>query len=124
MKPAHKQVARCVGYALTLANTDAWIALVEVLAHRLTQAERVSLAYAALRSVDPMIRQEVYQLLGDLPELAGSPMPPFGELQDDAAFWADLAGAEERAAYLMACWKRLDDQSKQALLKVLAGEKQ
>lgn len=51
-KDAHKAVARMVGYALTLGDSDSYLALSDVLALRLTDQERAGLAYAALRALD------------------------------------------------------------------------
>ncbi len=48
-----KKVARCVGYAAWLDTPDAWLGLPAVLAARLEPHQRVALAYAALRSLDP-----------------------------------------------------------------------
>jgi hypothetical protein len=51
-KDGHKRVATMLGYALTLGTEDAWWGLVPVLTARLTEAERVSLAFMALNSLD------------------------------------------------------------------------
>ncbi len=51
-KDAHKRTAKIVGYALTLGTADTWHGVAYVLAKCLTQAERASLAYAALQSLD------------------------------------------------------------------------
>ncbi|NIZ13494.1 hypothetical protein [Phaeobacter sp. HF9A] len=51
-KDGHKRVARCLGYALTLATPKAWVDLSVILTVRLTKAERAGLAYAALISMD------------------------------------------------------------------------
>lgn len=50
---AIKRVARSVGYALWLDNSDAYLALPVILAARLEPHQRAALAYAALRSLDP-----------------------------------------------------------------------
>ncbi len=51
-KPAHKKMARALGYALTLGTAAAWHGLTIVLINRLTTAERTGLAFAALKSLD------------------------------------------------------------------------
>lgn len=51
-KKAHKRVAKCIGYALTLGTSPAWEGLAIVLLARLTKTERAALAYAALASLD------------------------------------------------------------------------
>ncbi|WP_099828232.1 hypothetical protein [Oceaniglobus indicus] len=51
-KPAHKAVARMVGYVLTLGDSASWHGLTMVLIARLSDTERAALAYAALNSLD------------------------------------------------------------------------
>lgn len=51
-KPDHRSAARVLGYVLTLGTQDAWWGLVPVLMARLTEAERVSLAFMTLQSLD------------------------------------------------------------------------
>ena len=38
---------------------------------------------------------------------ADAPMVPFGDIEDDAEFWAAMATYEELRAYFLACGKRL-----------------
>lgn len=119
MAPAHKRAARCIGYALTLANTDGWIKVVEVLAARLSQAERVSLGYAALKSVDPAIRLELYELMNDIETVMGSPFPFSKDIRDDAEFWASTASQTELRAYSMAIFNKMKKTDKQRFVKKL-----
>lgn len=49
-KDAHKRVAKCIGYALTDGTTAAWSKLLIVLVARLSEKERVQLAWASLSS--------------------------------------------------------------------------
>ena len=51
-KDAHKRVAKCIGYALTVGSDKAWDDLSLILEARLSERERVALAYAALNSLD------------------------------------------------------------------------
>ena len=51
-KPAHKSVARMIGYVLTLGDEADWWNLSAVLYARLTRKERTALAFAALMSLD------------------------------------------------------------------------
>lgn len=50
-KPAHKAVARSIGYALTTGDAQGWAAHTAVLLLRLSDVERAALAYAALQSL-------------------------------------------------------------------------
>ncbi len=49
-RPAHKAVAKAVGFALTLNDEAAWRGLTIVLLARLSEAERAALAFACLNS--------------------------------------------------------------------------
>ncbi|WP_282062138.1 hypothetical protein [Roseobacter litoralis] len=51
-KPAHKAVARSVGYALTLADEPSWNKLTIILTLRLTDEERAAFAFASLQSLN------------------------------------------------------------------------
>lgn len=61
-KDGHKRVARCLGYALTLATPQAWLDLSLILMARLSKAERAGLAYAALISLNPDDAHDVASL--------------------------------------------------------------
>jgi hypothetical protein len=61
-KDGHKRVARCLGYALTLATPQAWLDLSLILMARLSNAERAGLAYAALISLNPDDAHDVASL--------------------------------------------------------------
>jgi len=50
-KPAHKRIARAVGYALTLNDEAAWRALSFLLARYLSEEERAALAFCSLESL-------------------------------------------------------------------------
>ncbi|MDJ0993023.1 MAG: hypothetical protein QNI90_05580 [Dinoroseobacter sp.] len=49
----HERVTRMLGYVLTLGTQDAWFGFRIVIRKRLTLEERVSLAFMALRALDP-----------------------------------------------------------------------
>ena len=53
IKPAHKSVARSIGYALTTGDSDGWNKFTAIALLRLNDAERMGMAYAALRSLHP-----------------------------------------------------------------------
>jgi len=119
IKPAHKQVAKAIGYALMLGETNGYIELVEVIAARLSQAERVSLGYAALKSVDPAVRLELYELMSDIETVMGSPLPFAKDIRDDAEFWASNASQTELRAYSMAIFNKMTKADKQRFVKKL-----
>ena len=51
-KPAHKRMARMLGFALTLGDGITWRSFAAVAFARLTREERVALAWAALWALD------------------------------------------------------------------------
>lgn len=58
-KARHKRVARMVGYCLTAGDPQTWGGLSAVITVRLTPLEVASLAFAALRALEPAERELV-----------------------------------------------------------------
>ena len=56
-KDGHKRAARMLGYALTLDSADLWHGASAVWAARLTTNELASIAFAALRALEPDDRE-------------------------------------------------------------------
>jgi hypothetical protein len=59
-KDRHKRAARIVGYALTADDPAIWGHTSWLLGHRLSTMELASLAYAAMRALDPEAREMVF----------------------------------------------------------------
>ena len=59
-KDRHKRAARIVGYALTADDPAIWVQTAWLLGHRLSTMELASLAYAAMRALDPEAREMVF----------------------------------------------------------------
>ncbi len=59
-KDRHKRAARMLGYALTIGTPDAWNTAGFVFGARLTTAELASIAYSALRALDPDDREMTF----------------------------------------------------------------
>ena len=55
----HKRAARMVGFALTADDPAIWEQTAAILGHRLTIKETASLAFAALRALEPEARESV-----------------------------------------------------------------
>lgn len=99
MKQSHLRATRVCAYALTLGTHDAWEAASAVWQARLTESERATLSWAALRSLHHDEAVAVAELvLGG----AGAPSPPFLNPVDDAAWWASIASPSEIDAYALA----------------------
>jgi hypothetical protein len=60
-KDRHKRAARIVGYALTADDPAIWVQTAALLGHRLSTMELASLAYAAMRALDPEVREMVFK---------------------------------------------------------------
>ncbi|MGK7754684.1 MULTISPECIES: hypothetical protein [unclassified Roseovarius] len=118
-KPAHKKAAKALGYALTLDSRDAWFAASVVWQARLTPQEAATAACAALRAAGPDF---VHLVATEAPGDAGTPLAPFGDIMDDARWWADLAAPEERAAYAVACVNRFTPLERDQFLEFLKGQ--
>ena len=112
IKPAHKRFSRVVGYVLTQGNSDAWLGLATVAKARLTPGERVSLAYAALRSLDTPEQAEM--VAESVLTFADYPLPTFLNPMEDAQHWASHASLKERKAYALAAYEALPEREQMA----------
>ena len=63
-KPAHRRVARAVGYALTLGEAHGWCKLTAILCMRLKPEEIAALAFAALMALDEDTARMVAEVAG------------------------------------------------------------
>lgn len=118
-KPAHKSVARAVGYALTLGDEAAWQGLIIILVSRLSEAERAAFAFSTLSSLpDDHAIATVKAVLGvDLEgHGAGMPQAPLFSHMDQAAFWADMAEPDALDAYCLASFNRMAPARQAAFL--------
>jgi hypothetical protein len=116
-KPAHKSVARMLGYVLTLGG-DSWFGLRVILRSRLTVVERVALAYQALTALDEEDALEVAKtVFGE----AGDPLPAFLAPLADARQWAGYASREELKAYALASFEAMSDRDRSRFLGHIAG---
>ncbi|MDX5412427.1 MAG: hypothetical protein LPK02_05230, partial [Rhodobacterales bacterium] len=97
--PAHKAMARELGYALTLKRTYGWHSFTQLAAAELSEVDRASLSFAALQSLTPdLIEMTAAHVLG----AAGCPLPPFLGGMDEARLWAACATTKERKAVALA----------------------
>ena len=115
IKPAHKAVARSIGYALTTGDNDGWGMFTTVVLLRLDDAERAGMTYAALRSLHPdHVEDTLEAALGR--SGAGMPQAPLFNHMDQAVFWADMAEADELDAYCLSSFNRMAPQRQSAFL--------
>lgn len=92
----------------------------DVLRLRLSGEERAQLLRLLLQSADPNdVRDQINDLLPDY--LAGSPLPVFDDIKDDAVWWADLATLPELQMLLVACFVRLPASDQRAFLEAVSG---
>lgn len=99
-------VARTIGCALTGADEFSWDVAATVFCSQLLEAERASLAWAALKSLDPDQRDLVFEALGQ--EEAGFPISSEEDVMDAATMWAEGASETEARAYAIACYFRME----------------
>ncbi|WP_421702112.1 hypothetical protein [Aliiroseovarius sp.] len=107
-------MSRMLGYCLTLGTTDAWAAFSLVVSARLSEAERVALAYAVLSSLE---HDHAEATAATALRSAGSPLPPFLGGLDDARFWASLASRSELKAYALASFEAMSLKDQAAFLR-------
>ena len=117
-KPAHKAVARMVGYALTLDTADGWSGLAFVLTARLAETERAALAYAALRALD---QEQAELVAATVLGAAGDPLPAFLGGMSDARHWASWTSPRELDAYALAALEAMKPPRRRAFLRHAQG---
>lgn len=104
MRPAHKRMARMLGYSLTIDAPDGWHGFSAVAQAHMTKAERVSLAYAALNTLSS---EEAAMVASAVLRPAGYPLPPFLGGMSDARDWASFASRRELIAYATAAFEAM-----------------
>ncbi|WPZ28251.1 hypothetical protein T8A63_11325 [Sulfitobacter sp. OXR-159] len=119
MPDAYKRVSRCVSYCLLLADAAAWHGLTVVLTARLTQKERLAMAWAVLRSLTP--KQIVALAETVLPDATSSPIAPLFNHMDEAVSWADVAEPEALEAYCLASFNAMPQPRQAAFLEFAKG---
>jgi hypothetical protein len=103
VNPIHKKATQAMGQALLLDSGPAWMATSAIWQARLTSQNTASIAWAGLMATEA----EFAALLAkELQMGVGMPLPPFGEVMEDARWWADIASPEERSAVAVACFNR------------------
>jgi hypothetical protein len=116
MRPAYQSVAKSIGYALTLEHPDAWQGLPVILRARLDERERGMMAYTSLRAMDA---DNAAAVAGAFLGGAGMPGAPLFNHMDEAAFWADMAEADELDAYCLASFNRMAPARQTAFLNFI-----
>lgn len=114
----HKSACRMLGYSLTANTADGWQDCARLWALRLEQGPLGGIAFAALRALDPDRRQTAFDLAhwGEA-EDAGAPLPTWGNVMDDARWWAGCASRRERKAYALASFEAMAPQDRAAFLE-------
>ncbi|MCW2302621.1 hypothetical protein M2324_001005 [Rhodovulum sulfidophilum] len=111
---AHQWAARLLAAALTLEDFGGWAAASALWAARLTARARASLAYAALRSLEP---EQAEMTAATVLRAAGAPMPPFLRGMEEARFWASLANRAELKAFALASFEAMAPHDQTAFLR-------
>jgi len=117
----HQRAARMIRDSLAADCPPIWEACGAVLAARLTGAERVFLAFAALRALDSAPREAVFDLAhyGRLdardPGLSGV------SIMAEARAWAGQAERTDLKAYCAATFQALGDADRAAFLQRFGG---
>lgn len=113
------RVCRDLGYTLSLNAERDWYGFAIVLAARLEEQERASLAWAALKALPPDLTTNVIKSV--LPHCVAAPLPPLLSHMDEAAYWADLAEPEALDAYCLAAFRAMSGARQLAFLEFTQG---
>jgi len=109
------------GNCLVLDEPEAWLRSLPALKRRLEPRELASIAFAALRALDPELREDtVRAALFDVS--AGYPLPCFTSPLSDARWWAGNASRDELKAYSLAAFEAMQPRDQSAFLSHVAGE--
>lgn len=122
--PRHRSAATMMLACLALngGRPELWRDCAMVLHVRLTSAELIGLAFAALRALDPDLREDAFCAAhwGEMAR-AGSPLPPLTDVMGEARWWASVASTRERKAYALAAFEALDVADRAAFLAHVTG---
>lgn len=112
----HRAASRCLGFALTTNEVEAWHDCTAVWRMRLTEQERAGLAWAALRGLAPDTAEHVAL---EALNCAGMPMPLLSPIVEEATFWASKAMPIEREAYCFAAYRSMAPARQLAFLNYI-----
>jgi len=107
-----------VEYALTLGTFEDWLRLAFILNARLSEAENVALAYAALMAIDP---KQAELLAAMVLGCTSDPLPAFLGGMSDARYWASWATPRELDAYALAAFEAMQPKRQGAFLSHVRG---
>jgi hypothetical protein len=114
MKTEHKRQSKMLGYCLTLGTARAWSGFSAVAATRMTEEERVALAFAALQSLPPQLAELAARAAL---QAAGAPVPAFLNEMSTARTWANAATTAELKAYTLAGFEAMSAADQAAFFK-------
>ncbi len=115
-KERHKRISRMLCHCLTLQTAEDWRSFSFFAKVRLTVAERASLAYAALNSLDRLEAEMT----------AAAAIDPAGYATDlglmgEARLWASYASTYELKGYALACFEAMPPPIRAAFLEYAEG---
>lgn len=112
--PDHKGAARMLGFALACRDFEGWRNFSDFSALALSEAERASLSWAALRSLDAGHAEAVASCILSA---TGAPLPTFLAPMDDARWWASVASRAELKAYALSAFEALPQSDQRAFIR-------
>lgn len=115
----HKRVARMVGFALTCGTRETWADAGAVWGARLSEQERVLMAWSLLRTLPPEIAAGTMEAAHPK---AGYPQPSLDNVADSARWWASLASRDEKLAWAMASFQALPQGDRRDFLQHFTQE--
>ncbi len=106
-----------MGRLVSIPNVEEMIV---ILKSHLIDADRATLAFAALKSLDRNDAASTAQAA--LVNGAGPPIAPLFNHMDEAAFWADMAESEELEAYCFVAFMTMSPSRQRDFIQFVQGK--
>ena len=113
LSDSHLRASRMLARALHAKDAEIWIDADTVWRATLSDAERASLAYSVLKSLDPDHQRFVVETVC---QVMGMPLPPLLDAAHEAGSWAAFADEEQLRATALACFNAMSASDQSAFL--------
>jgi hypothetical protein len=109
----HRRTSKMLAYALHADQEEIWLIAEIVWLARLTDRERVAMAFSVLRTLRPDQRELIHAAVSDD---AAMPNVPLMSAMDEASSWADWANYSSIKACTLVGFNRLTEPDQHAFL--------
>ena len=120
IQPTHKAVAVALGHAIFGGDVNSWDRFIGVIVDKLTDAERVALAFSAIKAVNAdQLPDTLRAACGDATD--NTPIAPLINHLDEAETWANWQEPAALEAYAFVCFTRMSVGRQDDLLRFVRG---